>query len=221
LFSKRHASPVLLDQPAEHGDLVVEFDRTAEVYDLFVRPFSQPIFEEALDGLTPYLARDARVLDAGCGPGRELRKMARRVPKGEVVGVDLSAGMVATAARGTHAAGIDNAAFFQSDVGQLPSAFAKRFDLAYNCLAHHHYPEPELAAASIHRSLRPGGLYAIVDPGPAWFNTMSRPTAEWGDPGFMRFHTPDEFAELLTTAGFARVAWRELLPGFVLMLAQK
>ena len=220
-FSRRHERPVLLSHATEHDHLVDEFDRMAEVYAAFVRPFSRPIFDEALRVIERYLGPDARVLDAGCGPGQELERVARLVPAGEVVGIDLAAGMVTTAHRAAYAHGLDNCAFFQSDVGELPRAFTGKFDLAYNCLAHHHYPEPPRAAAEILRSLRPGGVYCIVDPGPEWYTRMAAPLARWADPGWIGFHTPDEFRALLTDVGFARTAWIGLLPGFGVAVGQK
>src|SRR4029079_10159920 len=75
-FSRLHERPVLLGRRTEHDHLAEEFDRMAEVYDAFVKPFSTPIFDEALAILRPFLPRDARVLDAGCGAGRELQKVA-------------------------------------------------------------------------------------------------------------------------------------------------
>ena len=220
-FSRDHDHPVLLEAETEHGHLVVEFDRMAEVYDAFVRPFSTPIFDEALAELAAFLRSDSRVLDAGCGAGRELQRVARVVPNGEVVGVDLAAGMVNAAWMDARAHGLGNCAFFQSDVGALPDAFVGSFDLVYNSLAHHHYPEPASAAASVHRVLRPGGVYCVIDPGPAWFNALSAPLAKWADPGWIGFHSPEEFIALFHRAGFARAAWRELLPGFGLAVGQK
>jgi ubiquinone/menaquinone biosynthesis C-methylase UbiE len=220
-FSRRHRDPVLLSHPTEHDHLVDEFDRMAEVYAAFVRPFSRPIFDEALHVIGRYIAPSARVLDAGCGSGQELERVARLVPEGEVVGVDLAAGMVNAAHETAHAHGLDNCAFFQADVGELPRAFANKFDLVYNCLAHHHYPEPDRAAAAVFRCLRPGGVYCIVDPGPEWYNRMSEPLARWADPGWIGFHTPDEFRALLADAGFARTAWVGLLPGFGVAVGQK
>lgn len=220
-FSRRHDGPVLLEAPTEHDHLVEEFDRTAEVYAAFVRPFSGPIFDEALPVLSRWLAADARVLDAGCGPGQELERVARLVPDGEVVGVDLAAGMVNVAHRAARAHGVDNCAFFQADVGALPRQFAGKFDLVYNCLAHHHYPDPAAASASVLRCLRPRGVYCIVDPGPEWYTRLSAPLARWADPGWMGFHTPQEFRDLLAEAGFARTAWVDLLPGFGIAVGQK
>jgi SAM-dependent methyltransferase len=220
-FSQLHKKPVLLAKQTRHDHLVEEFDRMAEVYAEFVEPFSRPIFGEALRLISAWLPSDARALDAGCGPGRELQRIARLVPEGEVVGIDLAAGMVVTAHRAARAAGLDNCAFFQSDVGDLPEAFTGQFDLVYSCLAHHHYPEPATAAASILRCLRPGGLYCIVDPGPAWYNAISAPIAKWADPGWIGFHTPEGFCALFREVGFARAGWFELLPGFGLAVGQK
>jgi SAM-dependent methyltransferase len=220
-FSTQHDQPVLLESATEHDDLVAEFDRMGEVYEAFVLPFSTPIFDEAVAVLEGWLSPDARLLDAGCGSGRELRRMARLVPDGEVVGVDLAAGMVKAAHRAARAHGLDHCAFFQADVGNLPAEFTGAFDLVYSSLAHHHYPDPPAATAEVLRCLRPGGLYCVVDPGPAWFTTLSAPLAKQTDPGWMGFHTPSEFRRLFATAGFARTSWRELLPGFGLAAGQK
>jgi SAM-dependent methyltransferase len=220
-FSMRHREPVLLETVSEHEHLVEEFDRFPQVYELIVRPFSQPIFDEALAVMANYVAPEARVLDAGCGPGRELRQVARLVPRGEVVGLDLAEGMVMAAHASARAHGLDNTAFFQADVGELPKAFTGRFDLVYNCLAHHHYPDAEAAARGVLRSLRPGGVYCVVDPGPAWFNALSAPLCRVGDPGWIGFRTPGEFRALFASAGFDRTCWIPLLPGLGLAVGQK
>jgi len=217
----RHSTPVLLDKPVGNQNLVAEFDRMAAVYEPYVRPFSDPIFDEALERMRAYLAPDSRVLDVGCGPGRELQRVARLVPNGEVVGVDLAAGMVHGAYRSARAHGIDNCAFFQADVCDLPASFDGQFDVVYSSLAHHHYPDPRAATASILRCLRPGGVYCVVDPGPAWYNALTAPIAQWGDPGWIGFHSPDEFRALYLSAGFARAAWFDLLPGFGLAVGQR
>jgi len=220
-FSAEHSAPVLLGRSTDHDHLVAEFDRMSEAYDAYVRPFSTPIFEEALQALRPLIAADTRVLDAGCGPGRELRRMAACVPDGEVVGVDLAAGMVMSAYRAARAAGLDNTAFVQADVGDLPPAFDGQFDLVYNCLAHHHYPEPLAAATSVRRALRPGGIYAIIDPGPAWYIALSSPLARLADPGWIGFHSPNQFQDLLAKAGFICISWHQLLPGFGLCIGKR
>jgi SAM-dependent methyltransferase len=221
-FSREWTAARLMEGVSEHAHLVAEFDQMAHVYDAFVRPFSVPIFAEALRVLVQLVPADARALDAGCGAGRELKEVARLlVDGGEVVGVDLAAEMVHHARASARASGYDHTAFAQADVGNLPAEFEQAFDLVYCCLAHHHYPDPAAAARSIHRALRVGGIYAIVDPGPAWFTATAAPFARRSDPGWISFHTADGFRNLLLGAGFGRVRWHELLPGFALVLAQR
>jgi SAM-dependent methyltransferase len=220
-FSKRHREPVLLEHATGHDHLVEEFDRIPEIYETIVHPFSRPLFDEALGVMRNLLRPSSRVLDAGCGPGRELRQVASLVPDGEVVGIDLAAGMIEAAHASARSHGLDNCSFVHSDVGDLPREFTGKFDLVYNCLAHHHYPDPPAATAEIFRCLRPGGVYCVVDPGPAWFNAVSAPIARWADPGWIGFRTPDAFRELFRGAGFARTSWTPLLPGFGLAVGQK
>lgn len=219
-YSVDGGRPVVLDRSTQHDHLVEEFDRMAEVYDAFVRPFSGPIFDAALDWIGPYITADTRAMDAGCGAGRELQRMARRMPDGEVVGIDLSVGMINAAHRSARAHGVDNCAFYQSDVGELPEEFTDEFDLVYSCLAHHHYPDPPRATREILRVLRPGGIYAVVDPGPEWFNRLASPLALFGDPGWIGFHSPSEFQLLFEKAGFARAGWVEVVPGFGVAFGQ-
>jgi SAM-dependent methyltransferase len=220
-FSRTHPDPVALDAPSPHAPLVARFDDWADLYDAYTHHFTRPIFEEALREMSAWLPRDARVLDAGCGAGRELRAVARRVPDGEVVGVDLAGQALRAAHRAARAHGLDNCAFFQADVGSLPELFDGAFDLVYSCLAHHHYPDPAAATRSVFRVLRPGGLYCVADPGPAWYNAISAPIARWADPGWIGFHDPDAFQQLFEAAGFVRTGWVELLPGYLLATAQK
>jgi SAM-dependent methyltransferase len=220
-FSRQITDPVLLADTGANYHLVADFDRLAELYELCVRPFSTPIFDDALAVMRGYLAPDSRVLDAGCGPGRELRRVAEVVPRVEVVGVDLAAGMVTTAHAAARARGLDNCAFFQADVGELPTEFGGAFDAVYSCLAHHHFPDPAAAAAGVRRCLRPGGIYCVIDPGPAWFNMLSSPLGRVADPGWIGFKTPEEFRALLDEAGFARTCWIPLLPGFGMAVGQK
>jgi SAM-dependent methyltransferase len=219
-FSERLSAPVMLRAPNPNAELVDDFDRLAVFYEPLVRPFSKPIFDEALEVIREYLAPDWRVFDVGCGPGYELRRVAALVPRGEVVGVDLAAGMIDAAHVGARSRGVENCAFFQADVGDLPEEFTERFDLVYSCLAHHHFPDPDAAASNALRCLRPGGVYCVIDPGPAWFNRISAPLCRVGDPGWMGWKTPEQFRAMFESAGFVRTCWIPLLPGFGLAVGQ-
>jgi hypothetical protein len=61
----------------------------------------------------------------------------------------------------------------------------------------------------------------VVDFGREWLNMLSTPIARWADPGWIGFHSPDEFRALLREAGFARTAWIDLIGGFGVAVGQK
>ena len=218
-LSRRHAAPVFLESDPEHYDSVVEFDRCAEEYELAVKPFSQPVFDELVALLLPHLTPSARILDPSAGPGAEAVALARLVPDGEVVAADLSRGMVETTFRNAQRAGRRNMAFFQCDVAAPPAAFEGYFDAVTCCLAFHHYPDGAAAVRAFRRVLRPGGMAFVADPGPQWFNDMSQGIAKLADPGFVQHRTGTEFQMLFREAGFAEVHWVEALPGIGITVA--
>src|SRR5277367_387087 len=91
------------------------------------------------------LRDNERVLDIGCGNGKNTSEIASRVPKGSVVGVDFSSNMVAFASS-QYAASHPNLAFQVADARHLP--FASEFDLVVSFNALHWIPEQELALRS-------------------------------------------------------------------------
>lgn len=212
-FSLFYTTPVFLEEHPDSYELVAEFDRISKVYDQYVRPFSDPIYEETEKLMRPHIPSNGRILDSSCGPGKEMLKLVQIVPEGEVVGIDLSAEMVETACHNAREAGVLRTAYFQADVAHMPKFFERRFDAVYCSLAYHHYPEPEAAASEMRRVLVDGGKAFIADPGPSWYNVLSAPLAKWADPGWIGFHTPEEFRDLFLQAGFADFYWREALPG--------
>jgi ubiquinone/menaquinone biosynthesis C-methylase UbiE len=97
------------------------------------------------------LTSSDRVLDVGCGDGRITSEIARRVPNGCVVGVDASSNMIELASQKIR----PNLHFDVADARALP--FSNEFDLVVSFNALHWIHEQDLALASIHRSVKPGG----------------------------------------------------------------
>ena len=95
-----------------------------------------------------------RVLDLGCGDGTITAEIARRVPRGSVLGVDASCAMV-TFARERFAATTPNLSFQLGDVAQLDAG--DRFDLvvSFNCL--HWIRDQAAALRGIHAALAAAG----------------------------------------------------------------
>jgi ubiquinone/menaquinone biosynthesis C-methylase UbiE len=221
LYCREYREPVYLDRDSANRDSVSEFDRGAELYETVVVPFTRPVHEEALALMRRLLPPAARVLDLGCGPGTELFRVAEWVPEGEVVGIDLSAEMVAAAWAGAQQRGLRNTAFFQADVTSLPLDFAGRFDAVHCSFAFHHYADPIGALREMHRVLNRTGKAFVIDGGTWWANLISSPFAKWGDPGWVGFHTGEEFRGLFRAAGFSDFYWEELLPGIGICVGSK
>src|SRR5271163_4930408 len=91
------------------------------------------------------LKGDERVLDIGCGNGKNTSEIAARVPRGSVVGVDFSTNMIAFA-RSQYVASHPNLKFEVADARHLP--FGPEFDLVVSFNALHWVPEQELALRS-------------------------------------------------------------------------
>jgi ubiquinone/menaquinone biosynthesis C-methylase UbiE len=97
----------------------------------------------------------ARVLEVGSGLGilaGEIAKVSRR----RVVGVELSAAQIASAA------GVSGAAFVQADAHALPFA-GGAFDLVFARYLLEHVRDPQAVLAEMRRVLRPGGCVAVME----------------------------------------------------------
>ncbi len=220
-FSTLHPFPVLLEHRTEGYHLVEEFDRIADEYERFTKPFSGPVFKEGLKIIGDYVMPNWRLIDTSCGAGTEAMTLATMVPDGEVVAADLAAKMVETTFERARREGIANMAFFQADVAALPGQFSEQFDATFCSLAFHHYPQPQRSVEEMYRVLRPGGYAFVIDPGPEWYKRISEWLAAWADPGWIGFHSGEEFQVRFVNAGFSHYYWEELLPGLGLVVAMK
>lgn len=99
---------------------------------------------------------DETVVDVGCGNGAYLGALARRGHTGQVLGVDLSAGML-RAAR----ARAPQARLAAGDAAALPLRdHASDLTLAMHML--YHVPAPRAAVRELRRVTRPGGRVLVV-----------------------------------------------------------
>src|SRR5258706_15118059 len=101
-----------------------------------------------------------RVLDVGTGAGHTALALAKHAA--EVIALDLTEEMLATAAGLARARGLANVWFRRGRAEALPFADAS-FDLATSRLCAHHYADPAAATRRAARLLNPGGQYLVVD----------------------------------------------------------
>lgn len=95
------------------------------------------------------------VLDVGCGNGKITAEIAKRVPRGSVLGVDPSSDMIAFATQHYATPDRSNLRFTVGDVRSL--GLPSEFDLVVSFNALHWVPEQQAALRSLRQALRPGG----------------------------------------------------------------
>ena len=139
-----------------------ETQQTTTAYDEiaphFAAKFCKTDMSAQLDRFCAYLQPGARILDVGCGPGRDLLNLAER--GFWAVGLDRSAGMLQEAmARGAER-------LVQADVRALPFA-SGTLDGAWACASLLHLPKVELptALAEVNRALSHGHICLIMKQG--------------------------------------------------------
>lgn len=174
-----------------------------------------PIYEFGLSHVE--LPRGGRILDAGCGGGELLRRMAARAPDASLAGVDISSASVETSRRrNRRAIEAGRMEVKEGRVEALPWPDAS-FDLVTACETVYFW-EPEKAFAEIARVLKPGGTFAV-------FLEASDPERAriWSDAlPAMHVRTAEELAKLLEAAGFeAPAVHQKAKLGWTCLVAEK
>jgi SAM-dependent methyltransferase len=120
-------------------------------------------FADELERIAAAARLDAatRVLDLACGPGIYARPFARRLAAGRVVGLDLSAPMLAHAQRLRRAEALTNLDLVRGSALALPFA-AACFEVVNCCGALHLFPDVPRALAEVHRVLVGGGRFTMA-----------------------------------------------------------
>jgi ubiquinone/menaquinone biosynthesis C-methylase UbiE len=138
---------------------VLFFDAIADGYDDWLHGMSGKLAARMVELAAPAVGES--VLDVGCGTGLFASMAAGEVgPAGEVVGVDLSSGMLARA-RDRQAS---NVSYYRASADQ-PLWFKDRaFDLVLLCNSLTFLDSPGATLQDVFRMLRPGGRVALAVP---------------------------------------------------------
>lgn len=111
------------------------------------------------DGSIPF-PRDAEVLVAGCGTGKEAVTLSRDLPGSRLLAVDLSLASLSYAQWMLERMQLENVSFAQADITRLGS-LGQTFDLVSSSGVLHHLEDPLEGWRVLTQCTRPGGFQFI------------------------------------------------------------
>lgn len=156
-----HVNPTTgFDRDARHL-----FEECAWIY-AFCREY---LFRDHTDEIAQALfpngvpAGSLSVLEAGCGPGFYARRLARRYPALQVLGIDRSARLLALAKRRASSEALTNCRFEEGDVETL-STSAQAVDAVISSRLLLVVANRRAAIEEIFRVLKPGGRLFLAEP---------------------------------------------------------
>jgi SAM-dependent methyltransferase len=151
-----------------------------------------------------HLWGDECVLDAGCGTGKLTQLLLQNLPRGRVVGLDVSCNMVTHARSGLKPEFGGRVEFVAADLVALP--FLDAFDGIFSTASFHWVLDHDLLFRNLFAALRPGGwLHAQCGGGPNISRLRARvralsQTADFS-PWLGNFSEPWFFSDAESAAG--------------------
>ena len=163
-------------------------------------PITLPVLEKMR------LAATANVLDVGCGAGWLSRRLAKLVPEGRVVGMDISDEMIRHARR----ASVDfhNLMFVTGEVAQIPWQ-PNFFTHVISVESSYYWPDPAAGVRELFRVLHPGGSARIL----INYYRDNPHCHQWGTLLAVKTHLlgAEEWAELFRGARFSSVVHERIV----------
>ena len=160
-----------------------------------------------LDRLT--LRGDETVLDAGCGSGRVTELLLERLPRGRVVGVDGSAGMIAQASQRLAHYG-ERIRLVHADLQQPLDLdqIGGQVDAVLSTATFHWIKDHDALFRNLAAVMRPGAQLVLQCGGAGNIASVVSVLREIGDgwEGPWNFAGPDETRARLASAGFAEIS---------------
>lgn len=146
-----------------------------------------------------------RVLDLGCGTGWASRRMARVVPQGEVVGIDVADEMLRRAEQAS--SGVPSVRYQWGSAEGIPAA-DNSFDKVLSVESFYYYADQGKALDELRRVMGPGGrLFILIN-----LYSDNRYSLLWVDELKVpvQVHSEAEYLEMLRRHGFTEVEARRI-----------
>jgi len=142
-----------------------------------------------------------QVLDVATGTGYLAMALSPHVK--EVIGIDITPGMLKLAVQAAREKGLDNIDNLVGDVEHLPFRDSE-FDVVTCRFSFHHFPGPRMSLSEMARVLRPGGRLVIEDMLSSEDATKSEyqnKMENMRDPSHIKHYRASEIEQMLQEAG--------------------
>ncbi len=151
------------------------------------------------------LKPDDHVLDLGCGSGWLCRRIARLVPKGHVLGVDIAAEMLRRAEAASRQ--YSNLNFKEGAADRIPCE-SDSVDKIISVESSYYWPDPAAGVREMFRVLRPGGsAWILIN-----YYVENPHSHQWGPIVNLSTHllSSDDWMAFYRNAGFTDVQHRQI-----------
>jgi len=147
----------------------------SHIYDVLMVRLARGLYQRVTGDIAPVLS-EGKVLDAGTGPGTLAREIARRQPRLQVYGIDLSEDMIRLARAHAKREQLEKRVHFDiGNVAQLPYP-DHSFDLVVSTISMHHWYELEQPLRELYRVLRPGDACGFMTSDWSKYRRWRRPS---------------------------------------------
>ncbi|MEX0271913.1 class I SAM-dependent methyltransferase [Leptolyngbyaceae cyanobacterium UHCC 1019] len=173
-----------------------QYDQLAKIYDQRWKTYIANTL--AFVNQWAAIPASANVLDIACGTGEFERLLVQDNPNQQILGIDISTGMLAIAQQKLN--GYASVKFEQASATKIPTA-DEQFDVVVCASSFHYFDQPMDALAEMKRVLKPDGKMVILD----WckdylvcrfYDAVLKIT----DPGYRQCYTQAEFHSFFSAA---------------------
>ncbi|MDB9843497.1 malonyl-ACP O-methyltransferase BioC [Porticoccaceae bacterium] len=183
------------------------FGRAAQQYD-GAATLQHRIGEQLLASISTARQVPTRIMDLGCGTGYHSIQLHHRYPEADVLGVDISPGMLAYAQNKYPQGGLS---WLCGDAENLALDSGSQ-DLVFSNFALQWCDRLETLAAELNRVLAPAGQLVFAVPGPSTLVELREAWAEVDDAVHVnRFASLQQWQQALDGAGFSQIELKTML----------
>ncbi len=119
--------------------------------------------QKSVDFILPHLNPGMEVLECGCGPGAVTFEIAKKVKKGNVIGIDINSNQIDSNNKKVDESDINNLQFEVANILDLPYS-DNSFDIVYMQALIIHIKNPINAIKEVQRVLKNDGVILIREP---------------------------------------------------------